>query len=144
MRLRDIMTKDVASIQPQMSVSDAAKIMQAHNVGAIPITTPDNTVVGIVTDRDIVVRNIANDGDAKSAKVEDMMTEQLVFGTPDMYVSEAAQLMAQNQIRRLPVVENGKLVGIVALGDLATTELSDERAGETLSDISTPSKPFNI
>jgi CBS domain-containing protein len=144
MKLQDIMTTHVATVAPENTVLDASKVMQIHNVGSVPVCDPNGKVLGIVTDRDIVVRNIANDGDPKTTRVEDMMTRDVIFGAPSMDADEAARLMAQNQIRRLPVVQNDRLVGIVAIGDLATRfQLSDE-AGQVLSNISEPSRPENM
>jgi CBS domain-containing protein len=93
--------------------------------------------VGMITDRDIVVRGVAEKHPG-STKVEDIMSEQLVTVTPDMNTREAAQLMAENQVRRLPVVEGDRLVGIVALGDFAVRDLTDDQAKKALSEISEP------
>jgi len=144
MKLRDIMTKNVETLQPESTVLDAAKIMQAHNIGAVPVCSPDNQLIGMVTDRDIVVRNIANNGNPSSTTVDALMTQNVVYGTPDMDVHEAAHLMAKHQIRRLPVVENNRIVGIVSLGDFATNSILDDNAGQALSQISTPSEPMNM
>jgi len=145
MKIRDAMTDDVVTIQPQSTVMDAAVVMQAHNVGSVPVCTQDGQLMGIVTDRDIVVRNIANNGDPNTTKVEEVMTKQVITGNPDMDVNQAVELMAQHKIRRLPIVErNNRLVGLVALGDLATNFAVNEQAGEALSEISSPSRPMNV
>lgn len=135
MELRDIMTSDVASVQRSTPVQDAAKLMKDHNVGAIPVCDGDR-VVGIITDRDIVLRDVA-DGD-KNIKCGDIMSSQLVSGTPEMDAGEAADIMADNQIRRLPVVDNGRLVGIVSLGDVAVEPKLVDEAKDALNDISKP------
>lgn len=138
------MTTNVATLEPQATVMDAAKVMQAHNIGSIPVCNKDHQLLGIVTDRDIIVRNIANDGDPRTTKLDALMTKQVVWAEPDMDINQAIQLMIQTKIRRLPVVKNMKLVGIIALGDLATNIKADQRAGDALSQISTPSRPVNM
>lgn len=144
MKISDIMTTNVATLEPQATVMDAAKVMQAHNIGSIPVCNKDHQLLGIVTDRDIIVRNIANDGDPRTTKLDALMTKQVVWAEPDMDINQAIQLMIQTKIRRLPVVKNMKLVGIIALGDLATNIKADQRAGDALSQISTPSRPVNM
>lgn len=144
MKISDIMTTNVATLEPQATVMDAAKVMQAHNIGSIPVCNKDHQLLGIVTDRDIIVRNIANDGDPRTTKLDVLMTKQVVWAEPDMDINQAIQLMIQTKIRRLPVVKNMKLVGIIALGDLATNIKADQRAGDALSQISTPSRPVNM
>jgi len=144
MRLQEIMTKNVITAQPNTTVTDAAKIMQAHNVGAIPVCDQNKKVLGIITDRDIVVRSIANNGDPKTTTIDGLMTKEVVTAEPDMDAEEAARLMARHKIRRLPVVQNGRLVGIVAIGDLATHRVSVHEAAEALTEISQPSRPMNV
>ncbi len=140
MKVKDIMTANVSTVSQESSVNDAAGIMRDLNVGAVPVCDNSNQPVGIVTDRDIVLRNIASGGNG-GAPVRDVMTANIIHGTPDMDANEAARLMAQKQIRRLPIVENNKIVGIVSLGDLAVKEKSDMEAAKALSSISIPSKP---
>jgi len=140
MKLNQIMTRDVRTCTPDSSVVDAAKIMASLDCGAVPIVAGEKPV-GIVTDRDIVLRCVAKGMDINRAKCQDCMTSDVVTAAPDMDAHEAADLMARKQIRRLPVVENGRLVGIVALGDLATVNIHVDEAGEALSSISIPSRP---
>ena len=140
MKVKDIMTKNVAYINPDATVTDAARLMQKHNVGSIPVCD-ENGVVGIVTDRDIVVRNVAHGNDPRMTKVRDVMTSQVRAATPDMDVRDVSDMMSRNQVRRVPVVEDNKLVGIVSLGDMATDMRLDMEASEALSEISRPSKP---
>ncbi len=144
MKVRDVMTTNVATVAPEKTVSDTARVMQAHNVGAVPVCQQNGIVVGIVTDRDIVVRCIANNGDPKTTQVKDVMTQEVITASPDLDTEEAARTMAQYKIRRLPVVENGTLVGVISIGDLATRHLLQDEAGEALSEISEPSKPMNL
>ena len=143
LKVKDIMTKNVAYVNPVSTVTEAAQLMQKHNVGSIPVCD-QNGVVGVVTDRDIVVRNVAHGTNPQSMKVSDVMTSQVTTASPDMDVNDVSRMMSQNQIRRIPVVENNKLVGIVALGDVATDAKFDTEASSTLSDISTPSKPQSM
>lgn len=144
MKLKGIMTTHVATIGPDNSVLDASKLMQAHNIGALPVCQQDGKVIGIVTDRDIVVRNIANEGDPKTTPVKALMTEEVISANPSMDVEEACDLMARHKIRRLPVVQNDRIVGMVSIGDLAVRYRFTDEAGEALSEISEPSRPENI
>lgn len=139
MKVKDIMTKNVAYIKPDSTVTEAAKLMQQYNVGSIPVC--DNTgVVGMVTDRDIVVRNVITGSDPKSTPVSNIMTTKVATVTSDTDVDKLGGIMADNQIRRIPVVDNNTLVGIVALGDLAVDRRFDTEASGALTDISKPVK----
>lgn len=140
MKVRDIMTENVAYINPESTVTEAARLMQKHNVGSIPVCD-QNGVIGMVTDRDIVVRNVAHGTDPQTTPVKSVMTSQVTTVTPDMDLSQVSDIMSKNQIRRIPVVDNKTLVGIVALGDLATDQRFEMEASDTLTDISKPSKP---
>ena len=128
------MTTDVKSVSPNDSISQAALLMEQLNVGSVPVVD-NNKVVGIVTDRDIALRNVAR-GQNPNQKVSDVMTTNVTSAPPDMDVHSAANIMASNQIRRLPVVDNGNLIGIVAIGDLAVEDIFENEAGEALNDIS--------
>jgi len=133
--VRDIMTTDVETCSLLDTVEEVAVKMKEENVGVIPIVDNDK-LAGVVTDRDIVLRCIAENYPT-SAKVEEIMSdERLITVSADTTTNEAARIMAKHQIRRLPVVENGKLEGIVALGDLAVRDLTDSQAKEALSEIS--------
>jgi CBS domain-containing protein len=139
--LRDIMTADVITIKETQTVQEAAALMSQNNIGAIPVVNNSGEIAGIITDRDITLRTTAQ-GENPQTPVSEVMTAQtIVKGTPDMDVHQAANLMAQQQIRRLPVVENGQVVGMVALGDLAVQNQYANEAEEALQSISTPSAP---
>lgn len=142
MKVRDIMTSDVAYAAPDTTLEDIAVLMRDENVGAIPVLD-DEMLVGIVTDRDIVVRCIADGKDAAECTAEDVITENLETVEPDDDVEEASQIMARRQIRRLPVVEDGKLVGMLSLGDIAVKH-SDETAGDALESVSEGVKRSNL
>ncbi|RSD28142.1 CBS domain-containing protein [Mesobacillus subterraneus] len=135
-KISEIMTTDVETCTLLDNVFEVAVKMKDLNVGAIPIVDEDK-LVGMITDRDIVIRGVA-EKHPPSSKVETVMSDHLVTATPDMTSKEATRLMAEHQIRRLPVVEGDKLVGIVALGDFAVDEMTDEQAQHALSEISEP------
>ena len=134
MNIREVMTPNPRSVSPNDSIQNAACIMRDEDAGAVPVVD-NGRAVGIVTDRDIVVRVVAEGGQL-SRPVRDIVTSSLVSVTPDMSTREAAELMSEHQIRRLPVVENDRLVGIVSIGDLAVKEGKDGRIGDTLQHIS--------
>jgi CBS domain-containing protein len=134
MHIRDVMTLNPRTVAPDDSIQSAARIMRDEDTGAVPVVQ-DGRPVGMLTDRDIVVRAVA-DGGQLNGPVRDIVTTGVVCATPDMSTSEASELMSEHQIRRLPVVENERLVGIVSLGDLAVKEGKDRRTGDTLQEIS--------
>lgn len=139
MKVKDIMTKNVAHIKPDSTITEAAKLMQQYNVGSIPVC--DKTgVVGMITDRDIVVRNVIMGTDPLSTPVSNVMTTKVSTVTSDTDVSKLQTIMADRQVRRIPVVDNNTLVGIVALGDLAVDRRFDTEASAALTDISRPVK----
>jgi CBS domain-containing protein len=133
MNVRDVMTPNPSTISPNDSLQKAAQIMRDEDTGVVPLVEAGR-LVGLVTDRDIVVRCIA-DG-TFDATANDACSDDIVTVSPDMSTSDAEELMAEHQIRRLPVVEGDRLVGIVSLGDLAVKEGKDRRTGDTLEDIS--------
>jgi CBS domain-containing protein len=134
MHIRDVMTPNPKCVGPNDSIQSAARIMRDEDTGVVPICEGDRAV-GIITDRDIVVRAIAEDGQL-NRPVRDFATRNVVSVTPDMSTREAAELMSEHQVRRLPVVEGERLVGIVSIGDLAVKEAKDGRVGDTLEHIS--------
>ena len=135
MKVREIMTIEVATAQPDSTLEEVASMMKAEDAGAIPVLDEDE-LVGIITDRDIVVRCIAEGRDATETNVEDILTEDLTTIEPDADVEEAARLMSERQIRRLPVVEDGMLVGVVSLGDIAIKEMDEQPASAALEGVS--------
>lgn len=141
MKLRDIMTTSVEFVSPEDSALEAASKMKSRNVGSIPVCEGDK-IKGMVTDRDIVLRVVADGKDPKTSTCGQIMSKEIIEGFPEMDVHEAAQLMADEQIRRLPVVDNGRLCGIVAIGDLAVKSIFVNEAGEALSDISKPNQQY--
>ncbi|WP_055666851.1 CBS domain-containing protein [Desnuesiella massiliensis] len=140
MKVKDIMTQNVASLEPKDSVERAAQLMKEHDIGALPVCD-NNNVIGIITDRDIVLRTISEGKSPKSVSVREVMTSNPVIGRPDMNVEDATRIMGERQIRRLPVVEENTMVGIVSLGDLAVEPRAKSEANETLKEISEPCSP---
>lgn len=132
--LNNVMSKNVISISSNQSIQEAASLMSQHNIGALPVVD-HGALQGIITDRDITLRSTAQ-GEANQTPVSQVMSSDIVSGNPGMSMEEASQLMSSKQIRRLPVVDNNNLVGMVALGDLATSQASNESAGSALSNIS--------
>ncbi|BCE05762.1 CBS domain-containing protein [Bacillus paralicheniformis] len=136
--ISNAMSKQVATISSNQTVQEAAELMSRHNIGAIPVVD-QGVLKGMITDRDITLRTTAEGQDGQTP-VSNVMTTNVVSGNPNMSLEEASQLMAQSQIRRLPIVDNNHLVGILALGDLAVNEMSNESAGQALTNISTPAR----
>ena len=136
MKLRELMTNQVISVSPTESVEVAARTLTHYNIGALPVCSSDGKLCGMVTDRDLVIRCIASGQSPAQTAVKDVMTKQVVAAQPDMEVGVAAHLMGRQQVRRLPVVEDGKLCGMVSLGDLAKQEQSVMDAADALTDIS--------
>lgn len=145
MRVQDLMTSNVSCVQASDTIQKAAQVMQSVNAGSVPVCQDQNNkkVVGILTDRDIVLKAIATGRDS-NAKVSDCMSTQVVTVTQDTDAHEAADLMAQHMIRRLPVVDNsGNLIGICSIGDLATVDIHINEAGDALNKISQPTSSQN-
>ena len=141
MKVRDIMTSEgLASASLDTTLEEIASMMKEHDVGAIPIVDEDEKLAGIITDRDIVVRAIADGQEPSSCTAEDILSEQLQTIGQDADIEEAADLMARHKIRRLPVVEDGVIVGMLSLGDISV-KAEDEQAAEVLEDISKGVRP---
>ena len=136
-KLKDVMSKDVQVISPDDTVLEVAQKMRDGNFGMMPVAENDR-MVGAISDRDIVIRAIA-DGMGTDATVRDVMSTGIIWAFEDESVDQAAKLMSEHQIRRLPIVNADKrLVGIVALGDFAVVSADIKAAGHALSEISKP------
>ena len=136
MKVKECMSYSVNTVKPDASVTDCAKMMCKWHVGCIPVCDWEDNIVGIVTDRDILLRNVACDKDAKTTKVSDIMTTDVQCCDANAEIEDAEQIMINEQIRRIPVVDNGKLVGILTLGDLAANEdIYEEDLCETIEGI---------
>jgi len=141
MKVREIMTSNVECLAPDASVREIAQEMKSLDVGFIPICENDR-LVGMITDRDLTVRTTAAGADPNQARVRDAMTPQVHFCFEDQDVTDAAQLMKKNQVRRLPVLNrNKRMTGIVSLGDLAVETHNDQLAGNILEAVSEPAEP---
>lgn len=138
-RVTDAMTRDPRSVELETPVTEAAKILRDEDVGSLPVVK-DGRVSGMVTDRDLAIRVLADGRDPGSTRVADVVSGDPVTVRPDQDLDEALRLMARHQVRRLPVVEDGdRLVGILAQADVALTG-DDERAGEVVEEISRPTE----
>jgi CBS domain-containing protein len=135
MNIRDIMTIGVSTAAPDTTLEEIATIMKKEDIGAIPIIE-DDELCGMITDRDIVVRCVAEGKDPADTRAEDILSEDLHVIEVNADVDAAADLMSRHQVRRLPVVEEGRLVGILAIGDIAVKEGDDRTSGDTLQGIS--------
>ena len=120
MKVRQVMSTPVIRIHAQEPVSVAARTLAHYNIGAMPVCNTEDRVCGVITDRDIVTRCLAAGRSPESTLVREVMTAQVLSASPDMDTGDAAHLMGKKQVRRLPVVENGKLCGMLSLADLAT------------------------
>ena len=135
--VRDAMTEDPRSIGASASVVDAARLMRAEHIGSLPVIE-DERLVGMITDRDITTRVVAESAAPETTSVGDVYSRDLISVEPDHDLEEALELMARHQVRRLPVVEGGRLVGMVAQADIALKD--NERTGELVGAISEPSE----
>ena len=136
MKLREIMTREVVRINPEESVAVAARTLTHYNIGMLPVCDTRGRVCGLVTDRDLVTRCVASGKNPSATPVRDVMTKNVIWAESGMDVAVAAHLMGSQQIRRLPVIENGKLCGMVSLADMANREESTVDAGDALAGIS--------
>jgi len=138
MKVSDVMTSEIITCSPNERLSDCARMMKDLNIGITPVVDQDEKLVGVITDRDIAVRAVSRGEDLSKATVGQFMTPSPTTVDTNSNVEAAADLMAGAQVRRLPVTQNGKLVGIVSLGDLAVDIGEAELMGEILERISTP------
>jgi len=134
MDVREVMTTDVVTCNKDDSIQQVAALMKEKDIGIIPVLDKGK-IIGMVSDRDVVIRGIA-EHDGK--QVDQVMTHRVINVTPNTSAQEAASLMANEQIRRLPVIEHDEVVGMVSLGDLAVSPKSNDQAGDALTDISHP------
>lgn len=136
MLIGDIMSPNVVSITPDESASLAARLLYRHNIGSLPVCGEDGQLKGIVTDRDIVLRCVAAESDPQTTQVKEIMSKGISTVSPGDDVRVATKIMSNEQIRRLPVISEGKVVGMVSLGDMAKTHTYDMEASKALSEIS--------
>jgi CBS domain-containing protein len=141
MKLRDVMSRQPQAVREDDPLAKAAGMMKEYNIGSLPVLNRKDTVVGMITDRDITIRAVAAGADVGKTAVKDVMTPKPVMGAEEMDVEVAAELMAAHQIRRLPVQQNGRLTGMVALGDLAVRYQTNTSAAMALEEISETRRP---
>ena len=141
MKIRDVMTDPAIRIGSSETVEVAARTLARYNIGALPVCGSDGRVCGMVTDRDLVTRCLASGHNPAQTRVEQVMSGNVVGVPADMEVGEAARLMARKQVRRLPVLEQGKLKGMVSLGDLSKGDLDPVEKARTLTKISSKILP---
>ena len=138
MKVADVMTRDVMTCRIDDKLSDCAGMMRELNVGIMPVVDSNENLIGVITDRDITIRAVSKGIDISQSQVGEFFTPDPLTISPNINVEDAADIMADNQIRRLPVVDNGKLVGIVSLGDLAVDVGEIEMVEEVLKKVSAP------
>ncbi|MBD7912748.1 MULTISPECIES: CBS domain-containing protein [Clostridium] len=137
MLVKDIMSKDVVSLDSKDSIERAAQMMKQFDVGSIPVCN-EKRLVGIITDRDITLNSVASGKNPTEQQISDVMTSHLITGNPNMDVQDVAKIMSREQIRRLPIVENNSLVGMISLGDISVEPALQHNAEDALSSISEP------
>lgn len=140
MKVMEIMTTGISTADPDTTLEEIATLMRNEDVGSVPIIENDE-LIGIITDRDIVVRCIAEGRHPSEVCAEDILTDDPETVGPDLDVDEAAELMSRRQVRRLPVVDKGRLMGMISLGDIAVKQHDDNTSGEALERVSQGVKP---
>ena len=133
MKVKECMCSNVTCVNPNATVCDVAKIMMNNHVGCVPVCDETKNVVGLVTDRDLILRSIACDKDVKTTPISEVMTTKVYNISPDAEVAEASKIMCDCQVKRIPVVENDTIVGIITLGDIANK--TPEEASHTVQGI---------
>lgn len=122
MKVRECMCNQVECVKPEATVCDVAKLMLNKHIGCVPVCNANKKIVGLVTDRDLILRTLACEKDMKHTTVSEIMTTNVYKTTPEADTKEASKIMCDCQVRRVPVVENDQLVGIITLGDLANNQ----------------------
>lgn len=137
MKVKDCMCGEVCCVKPETKINDVAKLMEQNHIGCVPVCDNNNCLVGLITDRDIILRTVACDKDAKNTPASEIMTCNVCTCNGNDDVHTAENKMAQNQIRRIPVVDNDKVIGILTLGDLAhyNEETGEDHFCNTVEDI---------
>ena len=135
MQVKDVMSPGPVTIQPEESAALAARLLSRHNIGFLPVCSPSGRLLGVVTDRDLVVRCVAAERDPAGLPVKKLMSRHPLSVAPEDDLRLAAERMARSQVRRLPVVEDGFLVGTVSLGDLARSGACEMEVSRALTAI---------
>ncbi len=126
MKVNECMCHDVLWVNPNTSVCECANLMAEHKIGCIPVCDQSQKVVGMITDRDILLRSVCCDKDAKATPVSDIMSTDVCCCDANEYLDTAEKLMSKNQVRRLPIIENNKIVGILSIGDISRNPYTDK------------------
>jgi len=136
MKVKECMCSEVSCVNPESTICDVAKVMLDKHVGCIPVCDDKKKIVGLVTDRDLILRSLACEKDGKQTPVSEIMTRKVFNVAPDAEVSEAEKIMCECQVRRVPVVENDVLVGIITIGDLANNQnVSSKEVSDTVEKV---------
>lgn len=144
MKVRDIMTKDMVIAEKNDTILDVAKLMRHHNIGCIPVVEDGQKVLGVVTDRDIVMNMARFNSDPSNTLASEIASSVVYKVKPDAEVYQALELMKKQRVRRLPVMEDECLIGMLSLGDVAVHASQDVEVGEALIEISRPARVENI
>ena len=139
LKAKDLMSKVLKFVTPNESIETISQIMKDCDLGIVPVLDEEHNLLGVVTDRDIVIRNIAKKATGNNKKemtAEDIMTRNVVTASPDDNIYDISKIMALKKIRRIPIVTNNKLVGIVSIADIAVTRKFDSEIAEAISEIS--------
>lgn len=144
MLVKDLMTKEMVFADTTDSVFDVAKMMKTHNIGCVPVVADGDKVLGMVTDRDIVLNIAKFNLDTAKTLASSIMSEKVYSVRPGADIEDALALMKKQKIRRLPVIENERLMGMISIGDIAVTNDFSMEISEAISEISTPAKVENI
>lgn len=136
MKVKECMCDTVHCVSPKTTVCECAKLMEQKHVGCVPVCGQNNEILGLVTDRDILLRAIANNKDINSTCACDIMTQNVCCCEADSELYQAEKLMCEQQVRRIPVIENNKIIGILTLGDLAKShDINNGGVGATFQSI---------
>lgn len=135
MQVKDLMSGHVVCIAPEETAAVAARLLSRHNVGALPVVSGDGRLQGMITDRDIVLRCVAAEEEPGKTPVRNIMTSRVVSVSPEDDARTATELMAREQIRRLPVTQDGRVVGMLSIGDVAVRQDFSTEAADCLGEI---------
>ena len=144
MLVKDLMTKEIVCASTEDTVFQVAKMMKIHNIGCVPVVANDEKVLGVVTDRDIVLSIAKNNVNTGKTLASSIMSEKVYSVRPGADVEDALQLMKLQKIRRLPVIENDRIMGMISFGDVAASNDFRAQIGDTISEISSPARPKNL
>ena len=144
MLVKDLMTTGISCVKEDASLSQIAKQMKQEDVGLIPVCNDKGEVLGVVTDRDLVLRAMARDRKDGELKAQDVMSTNIISASPEMNTHHAALLLAKYQVRRLPVAQNGKLVGMLSMADIARRTVYIDEAGDALASICAVAPPAHL